>query len=82
VPALAVPNELTVAHAWKDEKKPREYDFDAVFGPGASQVRERRKARARVAAACVPRDCVGFSSAEQHGLCTCHRVVPRAGASV
>ncbi|KAF8058864.1 KIN14I [Scenedesmus sp. PABB004] len=37
VPAISVPNELTVAHAWKDEKKPREYDFDAVFGPQAGQ---------------------------------------------
>lgn len=37
-PAITIPNELTVSHAWKDEKKPREYDFDAVFGPGASQV--------------------------------------------
>jgi hypothetical protein len=38
-PAISIPNELTVAHNWKDEKKPREYDFDAVFGPTASQVR-------------------------------------------
>jgi hypothetical protein len=40
-PAISIPNELTVAHSWKDEKKPREYDFDAVFGPTASQVRRR-----------------------------------------
>jgi hypothetical protein len=33
-----VPNELTIAHNWKDEKKPREYDFDAVFSPTATQV--------------------------------------------
>lgn len=41
-PAITIPNELTVAHAWKDEKRPREYDFDAVFGPTASQVRAAR----------------------------------------
>lgn len=35
--ALNFPDELTIAHPWKDEKKPREYGFDAVFGPGASQ---------------------------------------------
>lgn len=35
--ALTMPDELTVAHSWKDERKPREYNFDAVFGPGASQ---------------------------------------------
>lgn len=28
--ALMHPDELTVAHAWKDEKKPREYGFDTV----------------------------------------------------
>jgi hypothetical protein len=33
-----IPNELTIAHNWKDEKKPREYDFDAVFSPTATQV--------------------------------------------
>jgi hypothetical protein len=32
-----MPDELTVAHSWKDEKKPREYNFDGVFGPSASQ---------------------------------------------
>eukprot|EP00879_Flechtneria_rotunda_P020451 GHRR01021517.1.p1 GENE.GHRR01021517.1~~GHRR01021517.1.p1 ORF type:complete len:458 (+),score=171.49 GHRR01021517.1:1146-2519(+) len=37
VPAVSMPNELTVSHSWKDEKKPREYDFDAVFGPQHSQ---------------------------------------------
>ncbi|KAG2501877.1 hypothetical protein HYH03_000375 [Edaphochlamys debaryana] len=35
--ALLIPDELTVAHAWKDEKKPREYSFDTVFIPGTSQ---------------------------------------------
>jgi hypothetical protein len=35
--ALNMPDELTVAHSWKDERKPREYNFDSVFGPGASQ---------------------------------------------
>lgn len=28
--ALMIPDELTVAHLWKDEKKPREYSFDTV----------------------------------------------------
>lgn len=36
-PAVSIPNELTVAHTWKDEKKPREYDFDAVFSPSQTQ---------------------------------------------
>ncbi|GLC77793.1 hypothetical protein PLESTB_000955500 [Pleodorina starrii] len=35
--ALLLPDELTVCHAWKDEKKPREYGFDTVFPPGTSQ---------------------------------------------
>jgi hypothetical protein len=35
--ALAMPDPLTVQHAWKDEKKPREYSFDSVFGPDTSQ---------------------------------------------
>lgn len=30
VAALLMPDELTVCHAWKDEKKPREYSFDTV----------------------------------------------------
>jgi 6-phosphogluconolactonase (cycloisomerase 2 family) len=38
--AITMPSELTVAHAWKDEKKPREYDFDAVFGEHHSQVNQ------------------------------------------
>ncbi|KXZ52314.1 hypothetical protein GPECTOR_10g946 [Gonium pectorale] len=37
VAALLIPDELTVCHAWKDEKKPREYGFDTVFPPGTSQ---------------------------------------------
>ena len=28
--ALNVPDELTASHFWKDEKKPREYQFDSV----------------------------------------------------
>jgi Microtubule binding len=31
--ALLVPDELTVTHFWKDEKKAREYQFDAVRAP-------------------------------------------------
>ena len=34
---LQIPDELTLAHPWKEEKKPREYSFDAVFDPQASQ---------------------------------------------
>lgn len=33
--ALNIPDELTLDHIWKDKK--REYNFDAVFPPGASQ---------------------------------------------
>ncbi|PNH02813.1 Kinesin-like calmodulin-binding protein [Tetrabaena socialis] len=35
--ALLIPDELSVSHMWKDEKKPREYSFDTVFQPGTSQ---------------------------------------------
>ena len=28
--ALNLPDELTITHLWKDEKKPREYNFDQV----------------------------------------------------
>lgn len=34
-PALVVPDELTVTHMWKGA--PREYNFDAVFAPEATQ---------------------------------------------
>lgn len=35
--ALLLPDDLTIAHMWKDEKKPREYNFDTVFNPNCSQ---------------------------------------------
>jgi hypothetical protein len=35
--ALTMPDELTVAHPWKEERKPREYSFDGVFAPDAGQ---------------------------------------------
>lgn len=54
-PAVNVPNELTVAHFWRDEKRPREYDFDAVFGPQHSQVRPAPYACLH---ACVCANCV------------------------
>ena len=28
--ALNLPDDLTIAHLWKDEKKQREYNFDQV----------------------------------------------------
>ncbi|KAK9815534.1 hypothetical protein WJX72_005298 [[Myrmecia] bisecta] len=34
--ALIVPDELSIEHMWKDKK--REYQFDAVFEPAATQV--------------------------------------------
>jgi len=34
---LQIPDELTVTHAWRDEKKHREYNFDQVFDPCRSQ---------------------------------------------
>jgi len=37
VSAISAPNAVTVLHNWKDEKKPREYDFDSVFSPKDSQ---------------------------------------------
>ena len=33
--ALNIPDELTLDHVWRDKK--REYSFDAVFSPDASQ---------------------------------------------
>lgn len=33
---IHIPDELTVAHPWKDEKKLREYSFDRIFGPDAT----------------------------------------------
>jgi len=39
--AVMMPDELTVAHSWRDEKRPREYSFDGVFGPGAGQDKVR-----------------------------------------
>lgn len=37
--ALNIPDELTLDHIWKDKK--REYNFDAVFAPDASQDKVR-----------------------------------------
>lgn len=37
--ALNIPDELTLDHIWKDKK--REYSFDAVFAPGATQEKAR-----------------------------------------
>ena len=37
--ALNIPDELTLDHIWKDKK--REYSFDAVFSPDASQDKVR-----------------------------------------
>uniref|UniRef100_A0A7S0Y9G8 Kinesin motor domain-containing protein n=1 Tax=Polytomella parva TaxID=51329 RepID=A0A7S0Y9G8_9CHLO len=34
---LMTPDEYTIAHLWKDEKKPREYNFDSVFTPDVTQ---------------------------------------------
>lgn len=35
--AISVPDELTIGHPWKDEKKNREYVFDTIFTPDISQ---------------------------------------------
>ena len=35
--ALAIPDELTVSHYWRNESKPREYAFDKVFDPDSTQ---------------------------------------------
>jgi len=35
--AVSVPDELTIGHPWKDEKKNREYVFDTIFTPDISQ---------------------------------------------
>ncbi len=40
VAALLMPDELTVAHAWRDEKKPREYNFDTVRRSAAAAAPE------------------------------------------
>mmetsp|Transcript_42095 Transcript_42095/g.51065 ORF Transcript_42095/g.51065 Transcript_42095/m.51065 type:complete len:1267 (-) Transcript_42095:505-4305(-) len=36
--ALNFPDEFTVEHPWKDEKKPRSYQFDTCFGAQTSQM--------------------------------------------
>ena len=35
--ALNLPDSFTMEHGWKDEKKPRQYGFDKVFGSDVSQ---------------------------------------------
>lgn len=35
--ALSFPDEYTMEHPWKDEKKPRSYQFDACFNANTSQ---------------------------------------------
>jgi hypothetical protein len=35
--ALTFPDEFTLEHPWKEEKKPRSYQFDACFGGNTSQ---------------------------------------------
>ena len=35
--ALAIPDELSVSHYWRNESKPREYSFDKVFDPDSTQ---------------------------------------------
>eukprot|EP00899_Mesostigma_viride_P014526 jgi/Mesvir1/23074/Mv10000-RA.2 len=34
---IIFPDEYTLEHPWKDEKKNKEYQFDTVFGPGTTQ---------------------------------------------
>lgn len=45
---LNVPDELTITHLWKGA--PREYSFDNVFSPGASQEQVHRRLLASSAA--------------------------------
>ena len=35
--ALTLPDEFTLEHPWRDEKKPRSYTFDTVFGADTTQ---------------------------------------------
>ena len=35
--ALTLPDEFTLEHPWRDEKKPRSYTFDTVFGEDTTQ---------------------------------------------
>ncbi|CAG9465708.1 unnamed protein product [Pedinophyceae sp. YPF-701] len=35
--ALSYPDRFTLAHPWKDSKKPRTYEFDTVFTPNETQ---------------------------------------------
>ena len=44
--ALNIPDELSLDHIWKDKK--REYSFDAVFAPGATQEKARPKLYRRI----------------------------------
>lgn len=50
-PALVVPDELTVTHMWKGA--PREYNFDAVFSPEASQEQVLWRAAGALRSHCV-----------------------------
>ena len=36
--ALTFPDEFTLEHPWKEEKKPRSYQFDSCFGGNTTQV--------------------------------------------
>lgn len=35
--SINVPDEMTISHPWKEEKKDREYVFDSVFTPDIKQ---------------------------------------------
>ncbi len=49
--ALNIPDELSLDHVWRDKK--REYSFDAVFTPDASQDKARTFCTPKVTLACV-----------------------------
>ena len=34
---VSVTDEFTIQHPWKDERKPRSYEFDTCFSPQSSQ---------------------------------------------
>ena len=69
--AISIPDELTAAHFWKDEKKQREYPFDQVCSPALaappSQLRASPTASCRASSS-------GWAHAGLHCL-TGHRAL-------
>ena len=53
--ALSFPDEYTLEHPWKEEKKPRSYNFDACLTAASTQVY----------ASCIP-TCISLDSTQSY----------------